>query len=294
MEGQTNFLFWNVHKNAVEQHLFRLIDRWQLSVIALAESPYLDADMERIINQQLPQGAETFSAAPLPPSGIKPKVQILTRLRRPGWQPAFEHLRYTGWALTLNNGQRLLYVTVHFPSAQYDQGDGQRAIAIELRHDMMQTERRAASLGFDQSQPLLTLIIGDFNASPFDAGIAGFYGLNATSSREIALTQDGRVFYGTKIPFLYNPMWRFLGDMKTPGTWYKRLSSPVCHDWYLLDQALFSPALTPYLDEENDADAIRILTEDADVALGGSSLMKNGKPNSAISDHLPIFVRLNI
>ena len=178
---------------------------------------------------------------------------------------------------------------MHFPDAQYDQGDEQRKTAIDLRQDIEVFERQwQESYPADVRLPM-AFIVGDLNANPFDAGVAGFYGLNASSNRDIVLRQAERTLNGRTSRFLYNPMWRFLGDSNTPGTYYNRLSTPVCYDWFVLDQILLSPDLVPCFDEAS----LRILTWEAGQQFGGQRLTmpESNIPDNRISDHLPLAFR---
>lgn len=285
---ETTFLFWNVHQNAVDEQLIRLINYEKIDVVALAESAYVghEAELMTLINSNLPAGSETFHPAPMPARTRDQKIQTFSRLRRPDWNIEFEHDRYTGWSFSTNRGTQLLLVGAHFPSIQYDQGDGQRKTAIELRQDIETFEGRWQEehpVGFEIP---MAFVVGDLNANPFDAGIAGFYGLNASGNRDIVRRQGARVLNGRAMRFFYNPMWRFLGNGSSPGTYYDRLSSPVCYDWFVLDQVLLSPAIMPHFDE----DTLRILTWDAGRQFGGQRLTKpeDNTPIGEISDHLPL------
>lgn len=283
---ETNFLFWNIHRRAVDEQLVRLINYEKIDVLALAESAYTghESELMTLINSRLPAGSETFNPAPIPAQRRCQKVQVFSRLRRPSWNIEFEHQRYTGWSFATNRGVQLLLVGVHFPGIQNDQGDGQRKTAIELRQDVEAFEARWQEEHPVNMMPPMAFIVGDLNANPFDAGIAGFYGLNASGNKDI-VRQGTRTLNGRTRSFYYNPMWRFLGNGSSPGTYHERLSTPVCYDWFVLDQVIISPALVPRFNEE----ALRILTWDAGQQFGGQRLtMPDGTPDSRISDHLPL------
>ena len=290
----TTFLFWNTHKNPVDEQLIRLIDYGKVDVVALAESAYVgrENDLMTLINSRLPTGSETFIPAPVPSQARRQKIQAFSRLRRPNWNIEFVHNRYTGWSFRTDRGEQLLMVGAHFPDIRYDQADGQRETAIELRQDIEAFEERWREEHPVNLAPPRAFIVGDLNANPFDAGIAGFYGLNASSSRDIVLRHAARTLNGRTRPFFYNPMWRFLGDSRTPGTYFKQLSSPVCYDWFVLDQVLLSPALVPYFNE----DELRILTWDAGQQFGGQRLTKleDDTPINELSDHLPLVFQFNL
>lgn len=221
-------------------------------------------------------------------------MQILSRIASANWRIEFTHDRYVGCTFQSKGGRRLSLAAVHFPDARYDQGDGQRKTAIDLRNDMEAFEAEFLSRNGSAAVLPASILIGDFNASPFDAGIAGFYGLNASGHRDIVTKHGARTLGGKTTRFLYNPMWRFLGHPVTPGTYYNRLAAPVCYDWYLLDQVIVSPELADMIGE----DSIQILDWDAPQGIGGKSLMeaetaqRPARPDAEISDHLPIVLRL--
>ena len=287
------FLFWNIHHNAVDEHLVRLVNSQQPDVLALAESTYPVEDLANLLNHRLTPGAAIFSVVTSPSAGSK--VQVLSRRTKRRWREAFAHDRYTGWVVPLEWGEDLLFVAVHFPDARYEQGDGQRKTAIELRHSIEAYEKAFASRQKNRGKAPHSLLMGDFNASPFDAGIAGFYGLNASAHRDIVAKHGSRTIGGQTIKFYYNPMWRFLGHPTTPGTYFDRLSAPICYDWFMLDQVLISPGLLPFVAN----DAVQILDWDAPEKLGGVPLTKQTegtprRPIPTISDHLPLLLRINL
>jgi hypothetical protein len=169
-------------------------------------------------------------------------------------------------------------VPAHYPSIQNDQGDQQRETAITLRHDLEWAE--------SDSESPLSIVMGDLNANPFDAGIASIYGLNATHLRSTAVG-NLRKQNGKDYRYLYNPMWRFLTGTP-PGSYYKRTSAPVCYDWFTLDQVLVRPALLNGFDDATD---VAILTSDGSLPLLEPG---TGRPSSNFSDHLPLLFRFSL
>lgn len=160
----------------------------------------------------------------------------------------------------------------------YQQGDEQRECAIALRLDLERAEAK-------WENPI-SIVMGDLNANPFDAGIVGVYGLNATPSRRFAESMFRR-FNGRHYRYLFNPMWRFLAD-KTPGTYHKSdFSAPIRYDWYLLDQVLVRPALLRLFDKGDEKDLLILISD------GQSDLIEKdtGIPIEGLSDHLPLLFR---
>lgn len=230
---QTTFLFWNIHKNPVTQSLVRLVEGHNVQVLLLAESAY--RDNPSLLVSALNAGPRPRGSKPFIEIGASydAKVHVFSRLRQQRWKAQITHPHYVIWSVYTDSGKRLLLTAAHFPSVQEDQGDERRKVATDLCHDRGRLEARSALLRMDehgQKQPPFSLVIGDLNANPFDAGIAGVYGLNANLSRDIVRRGDGqRQLHGRSYPFFYNPMWHFFGtpdadearERRVQGTYYK-------------------------------------------------------------------------
>jgi exonuclease III len=133
-------------------------------------------------------------------------------------------------------------------------------------------------IGHDRS-----IVLGDFNANPFEAPVASALGMNAVISREIAQGNPRRLFEQS-YPYFYNPMWNLYGDTprgSAPATYYYRGSDPHELYWHMLDQVLIRPSLLNRFD---------FSTLDIVTAVQGTQLIgAKGTPNRTLfSDHLPV------
>lgn len=131
------------------------------------------------------------------------------------------------------------------------------------------------------------IVLGDFNANPFDAEVCGSAGLFALRDRAEARQERASplLALGEKQRPLYNPMWSLLTESATrPGGTHVH-NAELMLRWRLYDQILMSPDL---IDAIQDPPEIR--TEIA----GQSLLTVHGNPDESISDHLPIQVRVTI
>lgn len=298
-DPSTSFLFWNIHRNLVIQNLVRLVEGHNIQVLLLAESPFRD-DPDPLLDAlnagPQPQGKPLFSEVI---GSAATKVHIFSRLKRGRWKGLTTHSHYMIWSLFTDANSRLLLTAAHFPSIQEDQGDGQRKVAIDLRDDLCALEASRALLRNDingQKQAPFSFVIGDLNANPFDAGVAGIYGLNANLSRDVVRRGKGvRELHQRSYQMFYNPMWRFFSaptsdtvrETKVQGTYYDRLAKPVCYDWFILDQVLVRANMMSYFDE---ADVSILMQDDAQ---GGVSLVsQTGIPK--LSDHLPLLFRVRL
>ncbi len=128
-----------------------------------------------------------------------------------------------------------------------------------------------------------SLVIGDFNLSPYDYGLCMEGFLNARACRKEALRAEKIWSKAQDLctrPF-YNPSWALLGDIDRgpPGTFY---SSSLDQKWNLLDQVLLRTGLM------NSLRDIHIVQRVPNLNL----CTREGLPNKDISDHLPLFLKL--
>jgi len=301
-DPRTNFLFWNLQGKPLTQNIVRIAESHDVHVLLFAETAFQDnaSTLEDALNAgPRPSGAETFSSIT---ESSTSRVQIFSRLKHPQWVRQITHKCYDVWSLTTDAEYILHLAAVHFLSVQVDQGDGQRRTALELRTDIesLQSERSESECP--------VIVCGDFNASPFDPGLVGIYGLNASPSREVVQRSGGRrTLHERSYPYLYNPMWRLLGGSdgkrtapsardgapKIYGTYYNsNLRKSVDPFWYTLDQVLVSPSLLPFFHDED----LRVLTRDADAERSGVSLVSPaGIPKAeTYSDHLPLVFSVHL
>jgi hypothetical protein len=132
-----------------------------------------------------------------------------------------------------------------------------------------------------------TILIGDLNMNPFEAGVVGSEGLHGIMDRTI-VSGGSRVVQGEDRTFFFNPMWAKFGDgsLTPPGTYFYNSGAEVNYFWNMFDQVLLRPALLNSL----GADAVTVVTEIQGLTL----LTGQGRPNRAAhSDHLPLVSRLS-
>lgn len=131
-----------------------------------------------------------------------------------------------------------------------------------------------------------SVLIGDFNMRPYDAGMVDPTALNAAPCRHEA--RRPRKIAGIDYPHFYNPCWELLGNRdsnRQPGT-HRRNDRTDSVRWWLIDQLLIRPMIAGKL----VARTPQILTE-----VGGTRLVTpRGNANKNISDHLPIVAALSI
>jgi hypothetical protein len=273
----TTFLFWNIAKQRLEDRVAHLCSEWNVDVLMLAECPG-DTDFDDALRKCL-----TFNTGSSFESvGItRGKVQFYSRIESGSWTDlrstatgslSLQELRFREGPLILGG--------IHFPSkAGFSQSD-QLAEATRLAFEVRLIESQR---GHER-----TLLMGDFNMDPFDHGMVSSHGFHAVMTRDLARS-EGRIVQGRSYSQFYNPMWGLLGDQTrgSPGTFpFDASGLPVNYFWHIFDQMLIRPAILPYFGTEFGA----IET------IGGEPILRRGSARNTIasSDHLPVFIRLNL
>jgi endonuclease/exonuclease/phosphatase family metal-dependent hydrolase len=126
-----------------------------------------------------------------------------------------------------------------------------------------------------------TVVLGDFNANPFEPAITSTGGLHALGIRHVRGRVD-RTVGGEPFDFFYNPTWRAYGYGPDAGGATHYFGGYNTHElfWHMLDQVVVRPeALDAHPDHQvrvlTTAGTIRLTTADGLPDVGGAS------------DHLP-------
>lgn len=171
----------------------------------------------------------------------------------------------------------MLVVAVHLESQVWLQSSSDQRLIANETHELVERFE-------DACQTEHTVVIGDFNMDPFTPAMVDIGGLNAVMCRRRA----GRVVRTTRRVsrrMFYNPMWNLLGDVEAPpGSYYWQKTQAEGYFWHMLDQVLVRPIFAERISR------LQIITRTGTTALTSAS----GLPLRGVSDHLPIFVELDL
>lgn len=262
--------FWNVYrKNDIDDSVRDLIIEKKCDILILAEYP------NDVINLCNDLSLKNRDFSPVTRIG-EGRIKILVDKAL-----SVEVISDSAY-MTINNfryiDKQFMIAAVHLPSQMYGAEDSdQIALAHKLVEDIKEAEKR---VGHDNM-----IVIGDFNANPFDKMC-----INADCFHAVPVAKEARKKTRTvksyQYKMFYNPMWNFFGDLKEPaGTYFHKAGKVSEYFWNIFDQVIFRPQL---LDAIN-RDSIEIVTEINGISL----LTKNKIPDKKnFSDHLPIFFRM--
>jgi hypothetical protein len=268
----TTFLFWNINGKSLQRSIVNLSAAHEVDVVILAESGLTPAAVLTALNEQDTVGYHF-------PFSQCERVSIYTRFSREFLTPLFETPRLTVRQLTLPGRTEILVAAVHFPSKLYFTDFDQGFECTQLSQEIRRVEEQ---VGHSR-----TLLVGDLNMNPFDAGVVSASGLNAAMTRDIALRRT-RTVQARSYPFFYNVMWNHFGDNEgAPGTYYYNSAAHVCYFWNMFDQVLVRPDLITAFSPQD----LKIIRDDGERTL----VDLRGLPDSSISsDHLPMVFKLSL
>lgn len=266
-------LSWNIQKKPLLHRVARIATSQGVDVVLLTECEQTDVDLLAALNG----GRKGPFRCP---RRVNDRFRVACNMPK-SWFPEVYNDR--SGRLTIHEfirpiGDSLLIGVVHLPSAA-EWGD---------RTDRFGFAQRTADQlrGVEEAHGhTRTILVGDFNLSPFDDAMVGVFGFHGLMTRELATRRDDRLVKGYQGPAFYNPMWQFLTDRgsQPAGTYYFHDSRPVNHYWYCPDQVLVRPAVAGRLMD------VQVLATDGVAPLTDR---RHGWPDaSAGSDHLPILFR---
>jgi hypothetical protein len=190
-----SFLFWNVAKKRLQEQLGRLAANFQVDVLMLAECGMDPEEIVSVLNTQ-GQGGYGF------PFSEGKKIRLFTRLPE---SSVIDQFNDPLGGLTIRqirrpNGPSFLLAVVHFPSKMDWHPEDQLGGAAALARDIAKVEGKRWR---DR-----TVLVGDLNMNPFDAGVVSAHALHAVMTKDLA-ERGTREVRGTEYPFFYNPgLWR--------------------------------------------------------------------------------------
>lgn len=265
------FLFWNLEGKELQHLVAQLAEEHSVDLIVLSECKTPVTTML----MQLNAAHVRYEFCP----GLCDGVTFFGAFQANFLTPVSESARVSIRRLKLPARNEILVAAAHLPSRLHFSGDSMTFECANLAKMIKDQE--------EESEHRRTIVLGDLNVNPFEAGMVGTGGLHAVMSREVA-SRGSRTVQAREYDFFYNPMWTHFGDRLggAPGTYYYDKAEHVTYFWNMFDQVLVRPALLEGLAEES----VRILTS----VRGLSLLGPGGRPDKGVaSDHLPVLVDLD-
>lgn len=258
-----NILFWNLKRNAIEDYIIECIVENDVDIAVFSE-------FERIDFNKIENGlGKMYSRI----STIQKdrKVTLVAKVTI-SVMVVQQQNRYNIYHVKTAVKDYLL-VAVHLEDRRnYDSEDRKETIRSLVR-DIEQTEEL-----FKCSN---TVVIGDFNANPYDEELLSKSAFNAVLFKAIIEKNELTNPNSSKRKRFYNPILHYISeDTEMYGSFYyeKKHITPY---WHCLDQVLVRKGLA------NSINHVEYLKR-----INKKDLLENTIPNGKISDHLPLLVNL--
>lgn len=264
-EGETvlNILFWNLKKNSLEDYIIDCIVENNIDIAVFSE--YEGIDFTKI-DKNL--GKLYRRVIDLKDDG---KVTLIAKTTFSVEKIQTQN-RYNIYNIKTAINEYIL-VALHLEDRRNYETDDRKYTIQNLVADTVQTEELFKCYN--------TIIIGDFNANPYDKEMLSFYAFNSVLFKEVIEKNEFKKHNKQRRKHFYNPILHFLSEnTKMYGSFYytKKHKSPY---WYCLDQVLVRKSLV------NSIIHLEYLKK-----IDTRNLLKNAVPNQKISDHLPLLVNL--
>ena len=256
-----NLLFWNLYDKQNDRFIVDLLIENDIDTAIFAE--YQKTDFLNVVSHlngkyQLHDGVGGCTHITL-----LSKITNEVSVRR-------EQDRYTLYSIACND-ERYLVAGIHLPANPHSKADDRKNTIRDLVLDINEQEYL---LKHDN-----TIVIGDFNASPYDSELILKDHFNAVLFKDI-IKRAEHVKYNKHIyKRFYNPMVHYISETKQNYGSYFYGSGIDSLYWFCYDQVLVRRSLMDLL---KDVKFCRMVNN--------SSLMTDTKPKKEISDHLPLVV----
>lgn len=266
-------LLWNVNDRPLGGLIEDLVVEHRVDVVMLVESRNVNA---RSLLRRLGRTAQ-FEHLP-----SDPRFGVYVRFSRSFMQPIVlprKETRLAFWRLALPRHLEILFGIVHGLDKRNHDAKTQRLFMRRVVEYVDWIESTNAHKR--------TILLGDFNANPFEEPIASADGLHAIPMKQVN-GQTYREVEKSRYEFFYNPMWSCYSARESPPATYY-FYKYAAHElfWHMLDGVVVRPEMLDSFPQQQ----LRILNQ-----AGSRSLLTTaGLPDiDWASDHLPVLFRLDL
>ena len=257
-------LFWNLYKKKNEKLVAELIIENCIDIAIFSEQENTDfSEVIRILGCEYQQDMVTYDN------------KIVTLLCRNEIDICFTRPqdRYIIYVLE-TSGVKYIVAGIHLPSRLHSKAADRLVHINELTNDISEQEHSMRNSN--------VIVIGDFNASPFDAELVQKNGFNAVLYKELIRRNESVKHGGRYYKRFYNPMLKvFSEENKDYGSYFYDSEIDTIY-WYSFDQVIVRKALM------DSVSCIKYCKR-----IGRLDLMSKVKPKKSVSDHLPLVVTID-
>ena len=271
-------MFWNTciggkagddsqRLSRIEDAIVEIVVEYDCDIVVLAE---FDADISRLCNKLSLKGKD-FNERKAIDRNARVKIiagkYMESEIIRDSKYYVIHEFNSTGYHFLLGG--------VHFPSKLYTSEAGIQSVGNDFITMIKEAEKEV--------HHEKVVMIGDFNATPFESVMVDFNHIHAIHDADIVQQRRNRILFENKHQIFYNPMWNLLGDVNRPkGSYYSDAGDSYKLFWHIFDQIIMSADLL----KAYRGDSLKIISDSSSKHF----LTSTGRPDKDnYSDHLPIY-----
>lgn len=259
-----NILFWNLKGHAIEDYVIECIAENDVDIVLFSE--FAGIDFNKI--------EDGLGKMYVRVRGIEDDIKVSAMAKVTICMSSIQQeKRYNVYKIETVLKKYLL-AGVHLE----DRRNYKNSDRIDtIQHLMADIEKTEDTFTCDN-----TIVIGDFNANPYDEELLSAYAFNAVLFKKVIDKNEFTNFKGEKRKRLYNPILHYISEnTEMYGSFYLDGQSQTSY-WWCLDQVLVRKVLA------NNIVNVQYLK-----SVGSRDLLRKDKiPNKNISDHLPLLVNI--
>lgn len=301
---QITFLFWNMNKNASKQ-LINMVKAYNVDVILLCDLPPRRVDfLPQLFNEQLNKEQNHTFYENYTLLDTYRRMSVFSKFDKTRFKEVDRHqftqskswpssqLAYFELVLP-NKLESISLILAHLCSKKNKNKEELLTNAKSVVGEILKFEER---IGHER-----TIVVGDFNANPFDEMMYRHDCFNATMSSKTAEKKFLEIKGAGKFPYFYNPAWGLLGDLQknVPATFYfTPFTNGVLQDqinrnhhyfgWNMLDFVLLRADMIPYFEKSS----FKILENDGTDSASWVQFIEEKTNKENHPDQLPIIFKL--
>lgn len=260
-----NFLFWNVNKQPLNEIIVELVIENNIDVLILAE---YENEVTELLHDFKNKNKMMYYYPNLP---NRDRLKIFTNFSASKIQRRKDDFHYIALSIPHDTLGSITLFAIHFFSKLHRTSPDFIMKSINFSKEVMEIEKE---IGIKN-----TVLCGDFNMNPFESGMTMSGGFHAFPTKVEAKKLKRRVDY-EEYEMFYNPMWKFIGEDTSLGTYYHSNPDSVGLYWNIFDQVLIRPNLI------DNFEGLSIVRKVNDLILATDEKI-------LISDHLPIKFCIN-
>lgn len=260
-----NFLFWNVNKKNLDKVIVDLVIENDIDVLILAE---YEEDITGLLKEFSHNNKLMHNYTNLPK---RDRLKIFTKIPESRIKRVEDGHHYLALMIPHDELGYITLFAVHFFSKLHRNDPDFLMKSIKFSSTVTEIEERVNLKN--------TILCGDFNMNPFEEGLTISGGMHAFPTK-IEAKKGKRTIDFEEYEMFYNPMWKFIGEDESLGTYYHSNPDSGGLYWNIFDQVIVRPNLIDNLENLN------IIKEtNNDILATDEKIL--------ISDHLPIKFSIN-